>query len=97
LRLTPFPYTTLFRSLCVFCSYHFYHKEMQGIYCIKVIIKKMKKISLLALFIAFSCLHAAARQKKDPPTNIIFILADDHRYDAMGDRKSTRLNSSHVK
>ena len=44
----------------------------------------MKKTNLLALFIVFSCLHAAARQKKDPPPNIIFILADDHRYDAMG-------------
>ena len=38
------------------------------------------KITLLACLL-LPLLHAAAQQK---PLNIIFILADDHRYDAMG-------------
>jgi N-acetylglucosamine-6-sulfatase len=38
----------------------------------------------LCFFLAFISLHAVAQTASKKPKNIIFILADDHRYDAMG-------------
>jgi len=43
-----------------------------------------KKKHFLFLLTILFCEHLMAQTGKDKPMNIIFILADDHRYDAMG-------------
>ena len=42
----------------------------------------IKKIAFTGLLLM--TLSASAQTRKPAPLNIIFILADDHRYDAMG-------------
>ncbi|RYG47670.1 MAG: DUF4976 domain-containing protein [Chitinophagaceae bacterium] len=45
---------------------------------------------LLLLILSFSCLLVVSQSGKTKPMNIIFILADDHRYDAMGFMKKMK-------
>ena len=47
----------------------------------------MKKNLFLFVFLVW-CARIATAQSAQQPMNIIFILADDHRYDAMGFMKN---------
>ncbi|MDB5247503.1 MAG: hypothetical protein JWQ40_1897 [Segetibacter sp.] len=44
----------------------------------------IKYTSLFTVFLIVACYQVAGQNAKRQPMNIIFILADDHRYDAMG-------------
>ncbi|NEU09339.1 sulfatase [Flavihumibacter sp. R14] len=50
----------------------------------KVVLRPFIKKSIFSALLVLTTMNAIAQQKAKKPMNIIYILADDHRYDAMG-------------
>ena len=59
---------------------------------------KTNQLFLLTGLVAVTLPACVQKDKKgvsEKPMNILYIMCDDHSYQTVRDRKSTRLNSSH--
>src|SRR5690606_40391432 len=89
-RYTLFPYTTLFRSLYIFCSWHkvdIFKQELEKYFKIKnILIWEKNNTGMGDLYGDYA-----------PKYEMCIFINNGKDLNNGRDRKSTRLNSSHVK